>query len=229
MLAHRGSTPDLLSGDWSNGDDSSATRLPGAKGAAALETLERRLAAAPEDFTRRIRANRDRRVMGASVSGAPALSTRAYLAQEVPFNGAVTGSHLMFGMAEVFDLMERGHWHMAEAHLGMLLVAGEQAAMDNWKWHHAGKLTMVPDPPFHSLIAVPGSSLSEPVSHLADPTWIATSMAFAKDLAVYREHSKASGTRPTPKAEADTREPRRPRRDTKGASKGQAAAEAAQY
>ena len=114
------------------------------------------------------------------------------MTQEVPFNGAISATHLMFGLGEVFDLMEAGEWHRAEAHAGMLLVAGEQAAMDNWKWHHASKLSMVPDPPFHALIGVAGSSLSEPVAHLADANWIATAMAYAKDLSVFKEHGRSN-------------------------------------
>ena len=85
----------------------------------------------------------------------------------------------------------------------MLLVAGEQAAMDNWRWHHASKLTMNPDPPFHALISVAGSSLTEPVSHLADPSWVATSMAYAKDLAVFKDHAKSAGAQRPPKQEPE--------------------------
>ena len=188
-----------------------------------MEALERRLAAAPKEFSRRIRENRNRWVMGAAVVGAPCLSTRTYLAQEVPFNGAVGSAHLMFGMGDVFDLMEQGQWHLAEARLGMLLVAGEQAAMDNWKWHHASKLTMMPDPPFHALLQVPGSNLSEPISHLADPSWISTSMAYSKDLALYREHSKGVGAKAPVKEETDVKDTRvRQRREPKGAAKGAA-------
>ena len=83
----------------------------------------------------------------------------------------------------------------------MMIVAGEQAAMDNWRWHHASKMTVVPDPPFHALIVVAGSTMAEPVSHLADPSWIATSVAYAKDLAVFKDHAKTSlGNRSPPSA-----------------------------
>ena len=135
------------------------------------------------------------------------ISTRAYLVQEVPFNGAVTASHFMFGLGEIFDNMERGNWHQAEALVAMLLVSGEQAAMNNWKWHHAAKLTMVPDPPFHSLISVPGTSLSEPVSHLADPAWMATAMAYAKELAIFKESSRDSQPRRAPPNQDDAKTP----------------------
>lgn len=216
-LVRRGTPQDPVSQSWCDSEDSGGLlRMPGARGASALEGLERNLAQDPQKFSKRIRANRDRRVRGASTSGQPTLSTRSYLVQEVPFNGAVSAAHFLFGMAEVFDMMEHGRWHQAEAHLGMLIVSGEQAAMDNWRWHHASKLTMVPDPPFHALIAVAGSSLSEPVSHLADPSWVATSMAYAKDLAVFKDHSKSMASTRQSKTEKEEPAP-------KGLGKGGAA------
>ena len=36
---------------------------------------------------------------------------------------ARTAAYLGFGMAEVFDMMERGLWYQAEAQLALLLVA----------------------------------------------------------------------------------------------------------
>ena len=212
-LARRGTPQDPVSRQWSEDDERVGLlqQLPGARGATALETLQRHLASAPQEFSRRIRSNRDRRVRGASSTDQPSLSTRAYLVQEVPFNGAVSSAHFLFGMAEVFDMMEQGKWHLAEAHLGMLLVAGEQAAMDNWRWHHAARMSMVPDPPFHALIHVAGSTLSEPVSHLADQAWVATSMAYARDMAVFKDHAKA---RAPPPAEKDKD------KDPKGKGKG---------
>ena len=215
-LARRGTPQDPVSRNWCDDAEHAGLlpQLPGARGASAREALQRHLASAPQEYSRRIRTNRDRRVRGASSTGQPALSTRAYLVQEVPFNGAVSSAHFLFGMAEVFDLMEQGHWHLAEAHLGMLIVAGEQAAMDNWRWHHAARMSMVPDPPFHALIHVAGSTMSEPVSHLADPAWVATSMAYAKDMAVFKDHAKTRG--PPPDKDSD----KEPGKEKKGRGKG---------
>ena len=50
---------------------------------------------------------------------------RAYLASEVPFGNAKTAAYLMFGIADVFDMIERGDWMLAEAHLALLLAGGE--------------------------------------------------------------------------------------------------------
>lgn len=226
-LARRGTAQDPVSQSWCDSDDTGGLlRMPGARGASALEGLERKMATAPQEFSKRIRSNRDRRVKGASTTGQPTLSTRAYLVQEVPFNGAVSAAHFLFGMAEVFDLMEQGQWHLAEAHLGMLIVSGEQAAMDNWRWHHASKLTMVPDPPFHALISVAGSTMSEPVSHLADPSWVATSMAYAKDLAVFKDHAKAHSNSRPPKTDPDGTLPKNGKLGKGGGRKGEAPVDA---
>ncbi len=86
--------------------------------------------------------------------------------------------------------MQHGRWYQAEAQLALLLTAGEQAAMEDWKWHNAARLIFQPAPPFHSLISVQGSSMPEPLSHLADPGWLGASMSFAKYLAVFKETTK---------------------------------------
>ena len=134
-------------------------------------------------------------------------------------------------------MMERGEWHLAEAHLAMLLAAGEQASMDDWRWHNASRLILQPAPPFHALIAVPGSTLEEPISHLADPGWLGACMAYAKDVAVFKEAGKS--LRATPKAtrvppearsnedatSAELQLSRRQRRQAKGGGKGEASVE----
>ena len=137
--------------------------------------------------TAAIRANRDERLDGASVLGRSAGGrTKTYLVQEVPFNRAKTAIYATFGFAEIFDLMEAGHWRAAEAQAGLMLVAFEQAAMDDWKWHHASRLSLLADPPFHHLLEVQGSTMTESVSHLADAEWVSAAMAYAKDLALFK-------------------------------------------
>ncbi len=68
----------------------------------------------------------------------------------------------------------------------MLLVGLEQAAMDDWKWTNASRLLLLPDPPFHHLLEVQGSSMAEPLSHLADPAWMEAVIAYSKDLQTFR-------------------------------------------
>ena len=198
-----------------------------------MQRLENGLVKSPQMISATIRTNRNRRLTGACGMVAQSPSTRGYLVQEVPFNGAKTGAYLMFGIGEVFDMMERGEWHLAEAHLGMLLAAGEQAAMDDWRWHNASRLILQPLPPFHSLIGVPGSTMEEPLTHLADPGWLGACMSYAKDVAVFKEAGKhqkpppkGNRTAPDAKTPAETPEQaqsRKQRKGNKGGGKGDAA------
>ena len=192
-------------------DDKGLWGLPGSRGARAMQRIEQELFKHPQAITAKVRANRDRRLLGSAGPMGNHPSTRAYLVQEVPFNGAKTASYLLFSMAEVFDLMQQGKWHHAEAHLALTLAAGEQAAMDDWRWHNASRLIMQPAPPFHALISTQGSSMAEPLSHLADPGWLGAAMSYAKDLASFKEASRPSRAPPvtTPPADPTTggREP----------------------
>ena len=185
--------------------------------------FEQQLATNPQAVSARVRANRDRRLLGAAGPMGHHPSTRAYLIQEVPFNGAKTAAHLLFSMADAFDLMQQGQCHRAEAHMALTLAPGQQAAMDDWRWHNASRLILQPAPPFHALINVQGSTLPEPLSHLADPGWIGAAMSYAKDLAVFKEVAKSSRSAqaPPPKGnrlESDEEKKKR----TKGKGKGEA-------
>jgi len=71
---------------------------------------------------------------------------RSYLSSEVPFGDAKTAAYLMFGMADVADLLEHGKVALAEAHLQLLLAAGEQAALQSWQWPLAWLITQLPEP-----------------------------------------------------------------------------------
>jgi hypothetical protein len=189
-LAQRSSAGDGVHVIGGDGEDRCLFGLPGSRGAQAMERIENSLQKDPHGISKKVRANRDRRLQGAVGAYGQMLSTRAYLVQEVPFHGAKTGAHFMFALGEIFDLMARDMWREAEAHVALVLAAGEQAAMDNWSWHNAARLILQPAPPFHALINVPGSSMAESLSHLADPGWLGAAMSYAKDLAVFKEASR---------------------------------------
>ena len=94
--------------DGALGDVTQSLTMGGSRGAAALERWRNLLLTRPEEITRRVRANRDRALGGiAGCSGSP-LTMRAYLSSEVPFGNAKTAAYLMFGIADVFDMIELG-------------------------------------------------------------------------------------------------------------------------
>ena len=115
-----------------------------------METFWKLFLADPEKVTAVVRSNRNReldRVSGYEQSGSR--STRAFLLKQLPVGKARSAVYLIFGLAEVFDLLEAGKWRLAEARVALLLVAAEQAALEDWRWPVAWSPTHLPEPPFH--------------------------------------------------------------------------------
>ena len=108
LAALVGATGPMEFGNAGDGDLLGAPRLGPARGGAALEQWRRTLLAQPEVVTARIRRNRDQALGGAAGLPGPANTMRAYLASEVPFGNAKTAAYLLFGLADVCDLMEHG-------------------------------------------------------------------------------------------------------------------------
>ena len=105
-----------------------------------------------------------------------------FMANEVPLGQAKTAAYQTFGMATVFDQMERGEWELAEATLALLLCATEMAALENWRWDAAWLLTLQPQPPFNSIARAPPTNALHAMPKLAPPLWIASVEAYASDV-----------------------------------------------
>ena len=142
--------------------------------------------------------------------------TRHYL---VPFGEARTAAYFMFGLAEIFDLMEANRWHAAEAQLALLLVAGEHAAVRDWRWNHAWLMTHLPEPPWGQIGRRPPKDQVRPFARLAAPSWTAAVIAYAKDVASLSEAEKRGPPAATPPTST-------PKATGKGGQKGTAAAAA---
>ena len=141
----------------------------------------------PEEVTRRVRANRDRAMGGVAGSTGGPLTMRGYLSSEVPFGNAKTAAYLMFGMADVFDMLERGDWHLAEAHLALLLAAGEQAALQSWTWPLAWLVTQLPEPAWSRIRHQPVPDTARPLSRLADQSLMSAVVAYYRDVSLVME------------------------------------------
>ena len=176
-----------------------------------MEVFRKNFLARPEHISAAVRANRNRELDGvSSLEQAGLRSTRAYIVKQVPLGKAKSAMYLAYGMAEVFDLMEAGKWKLAEAQLALLLVAVEQSALEDWRWPVAWSLTHLPEPPFHMMVQDPRVYSGRPMSRLADPSWLATALAMAKDIAVIQE------------ARAYRKDPKKAKGSGKGANDGAA-------
>ena len=176
--------------------DLAMSRIPGCKGALAMDSFRRSLAAHPTAITAAVRANRRGALTGPATADGTADCTRNYLTKEVPFGAAKTAAYFMYGIAEAFDLLEAGKWEAAEAQLALLLVAGEHAAVRDWRWSHAWLLTHLPEPPWTNIARPPPRDSVRPFARLAAPSWIAAVVAYAKDVSTLAEAEKRPLTKP---------------------------------
>ena len=124
---------------------------------------------------------------------------RAYLAAEVPFGNANTAAYLMFGLADVCDMMEAGRWRLAEAHVHLLLAAGEQAALQSWQWPLAWLLTQLPEPAWARIRHQPMPDTARPLSRLADQSLMSAVVSYYRDVSTVMEaQRKAAAPAPFP-------------------------------
>ncbi|CAK0890054.1 unnamed protein product, partial [Prorocentrum cordatum] len=201
-----GRQPDALSllADGGRDDglgESTGMRLGGARGAAALELFRRLVQSSPRAVSAMARRNRQLDMTGAASEEGMSDSTRNYFARNVPFGQARSSAFLVFGMAEVFDLMERGLRRAAEAQLALLLCASEQAALREWRWTSAWLLTHLPEPPWTSIRQAPARGQIRPMSRSASPEWIAAAIGYTKDTLALEDAERKLAPAAAPKAE----------------------------
>ena len=163
-----------------------APRLQGARGAAALHSWRQLFHDKPETITARIRGNRTRAMAGLAASSETHATMRNYFSTEVPFGNARTAAYLLFGLADVADMMEGGRWREAEALVNLLLAAGEQAALSSWQWTLAWILTFAAEPPWNRIKVQPQEEIRG-MSWLADPELRADAVGHLKDMATITE------------------------------------------
>jgi len=167
-------------------------QLPGCRGSVAMERFRNQFRRNPQAISAQVRENRRIQLTGPAYEEGTVASTRNYFAKEVPFGAAKSCAYLIFGLAEVFDLMEAGRWYEAEAQVALLLVAGEHAALREWKWNHAWLLTHLPEPPWAAIGRKPQRDSVRPLSRLAAPAWAAAVIGFAKDVSALLEAERKS-------------------------------------
>ena len=157
--------------------------LRGARGTAALYAWRKAFTERPQAVAARVRENRNRAMTGLSTTPDMTPSMRGYFTKEVPFGPARTAAYLIFGLADIADLMERGRWHEAEALTMLLLAASEQAALQEWNWGLAWLLTFSSEPPWSLIRSHPsGTPDVRAVSRLADPELLAAAVGHLKDM-----------------------------------------------
>ena len=72
----------------------------------------------------------------------------------------------------------------------MTLIGLEQSCLNDGKWQLAQLLTMLPEPPWSRIGRRNAPDLIHQFSKLADPSWIAATMAYIKDISALAEFQK---------------------------------------
>ena len=172
------------------GDADGGLRLPGAKGAAALELYRNDLEQDPGHWSKRIRMNAQRAV-SETLDPERAPTMHEFMLKYMPWGKAGRGiTYLGFLIATSLDCMHRGEWLRGEALLHLGLVALEQSLHDSGRWGMAWLMTFLPEPPWHVLQQGMMVDSIRPFGRLADPGWTAAAMAYVRDAASLAELRK---------------------------------------
>jgi hypothetical protein len=199
--------------DWADGEAADPRFLPrGCRGATDMANFKNMVGRNPQAISARVRENRNTQLLGPAADEGAAPSTKNYLVKECPFGTAKSCAYFVFGLAEVFDLMEAGKWHAAEAQVALLLCAGEHAALREWKWTHAWLLTHLPEPQWDVIGRRPQRDSVRPLSKLSAPEWSTAIISYSNDVkgmldAEQRVHAQRPNPRVDPKATGAVKEP----------------------
>jgi len=187
LLQSRSSDPaSLLESDSVDGP-----KPAGAKGALMMDAWKKMVNEQPEKVVASIRRN----IREALCNGPDLMldidprssSAREFLIQETAFDRMKGVTYLMFGLATVFDWLGRGQTKSAEALVGLLLAAGDQATIDGGRWNLAWLYTHLPEPPWARISHRATENLLRPHTKLLNPTWAAAAAAYTRDMSVLHE------------------------------------------
>jgi hypothetical protein len=158
----------------------------GARGAAAMELHHEELLRYPERISAMVRRNMAR-ALGTDPSAAQ--DAEEYLRRFGAFQRQRSLGYVFALLANVWNKMELEQTAAAQAALGLALVAIEQVTIDN-RWDLAYLLTHSPDPPWNAIDRTPTTDAMRPFSRLADPRWIASGIAYIRDVDAMAERRR---------------------------------------
>lgn len=188
LIASKTQQQDPLSILGSGSQDSEeAPRSTGVKGIAARQVLMDSFKRNP---SRVVALFRDRLALARRKSSSQEVEPRDlwwHFQETVPLGTHKTLTHLAFISAAMFEAQERRDY----ARLQMLVVLQacfiEQAAYDGGALKLAHLITCLEDPPWGQTELRKGVKMDLPHGQLADPRWIATQLAYLRDLEGFQE------------------------------------------
>ena len=177
----------LGSGTSAEGEDTG--KLSGVKGIAARQLLMDSFRKHPKKV---IKIFRDRLALARRKGSAHELEPRdlwLHMQETVPLGTHRTLTYVAFQSAAMFEAMERQDWDRLCMLVTMQSIFAEQAAYDGGSLRLAHLLTCLEDPPFAQteLHRVPKTDFAH--GQLSDPRWLASQLAYLKDVESITEKS----------------------------------------
>lgn len=216
----------LLSSTSTETDD--IPRSSGVRGIAArqvlIETFRKHPSRVYQVFRERLTQARRK----SSVTELEPRDLRYHFQDSVPLGNHRTLTHLSFISASMFEAIERNEMERVKMLVGLQAVFLEQAAMDGGALRLAHLLTCLEEPPF--AITELHKAVRAEYAHgqLADPRWVATQLAYLKDLEGISDRT-SKYVRPGQKGGQDTtateeEDPKKPKWRPKKSKKPEASA-----
>ena len=159
-----------------------------------------------EAALRRMEPTADLSMIGEVTAGKSVMCR--YLERYGGFRDQRTWGLVQWQLGQVFDLLGSGQVEGAKDTLALLMLMVDQLVLDAGSPELGWILTLQQDPPaslFSAPSNVPGSSL-RPYSHLSDPKWIATALAFVKEMETLANRRAEISRKATPASPASTHE-----------------------
>ena len=191
LLQRKNGSMDAIDGLLSDSGASCSSALPGARGAAALETCRREFLARPRAHTQTVLRNARRALSyGDDDAGDHKKGVMVEFLRTCHFGKSKAVPYMAYAIATAIDLFERDKHDEGMALLMMLMVAVEQSTLDQGRWQLAWLLTHLPEPPWTQLSQVAPPDPLRPFGRLSEPNWSTAAMAYTKDAAALSEIRK---------------------------------------
>ena len=233
LLSNRAQQQDPLSILGSSaGESEEAPRSAGVKGIAARQVL---MDSFKKNPTRVVSLFRERLALARRKSSAQDVEPQDlwwHFQETVLLGTHKTFTHLAFHNAAMFEAMERRDFARLQVLVVLQACFIEQAACDGGALKLAHLITCLEDPPWGQTELRKAVKMDLPHGQLSDPRWIATQLAYLRDLDGFQEKStkylKNSPSRGSDDPGGSTAEPKRqPKWNPKNKKKARPSQEAA--
>ena len=180
------------------GDHDELPKSASVKGIAARQLLTEHFKRKPEKVLASVR---ERLAVARRKGSAAELEPRdmyLHFTETVPLGSRKTLTHLAFLTAKMWEHSERGETEHLRALVGLTAVFAEQAAYDSGGLRLAHLLTCADEPPFAQTELHRAPRTEFPHAQLAEPRWVATQLAYLRDIEAIQEKSGKYARSPKP-------------------------------